>query len=216
MKKFIITEEEKKQILGLYEESQPQVYSQFTQDMAGIFNIPVESVTSLEGLSGNASAEKMREYQNIYQDQVKDINLSITKLARQGKIDDLLSMLKGYNKPMSDGQRDFLSTYIRIIETYKPTYEKYRTMPEDQWDKFLQAQSQITVNNSSLPENPPSEPAPTTQTTQAAGEKINTTNDRSYDYKLSGGKYYYSAKGQNNWIEAKGKGLEAIKSKVKF
>jgi hypothetical protein len=47
-------------------------------------------------------------------------------------------------------------------------------------------------------------------------EKINTTNDSSYDYKLSGGKYYYSTKGQNNWVEAKGKGLEAIKSKVKF
>jgi len=62
---------------------------------------------------------------------------------------------------------------------------------------------------------------PTTATTQsntsqAAGEKINTTNDRSYDYKLSGGKYYYSAKGQNKWVEAKGKGLQSIKSKVKF
>jgi hypothetical protein len=62
---------------------------------------------------------------------------------------------------------------------------------------------------------------PTTATTQSntskvAGEKINTTNDRSYDYKLSGGKYYYSAKGQNKWVEAKGKGLESIKSKVKF
>jgi len=33
---------------------------------------------------------------------------------------------------------------------------------------------------------------------------------------LSNGKYYYSTKGQNKWIEAKGKGLDAIKSKVKF
>jgi hypothetical protein len=47
-------------------------------------------------------------------------------------------------------------------------------------------------------------------------EKINTTHDDSYDYKLSGGKYYYSKKGQNKWIEAKGKSLESIKSKVKF
>ena len=47
-------------------------------------------------------------------------------------------------------------------------------------------------------------------------EKINTTHDRSYDYKLSGGKYYYSTKGQNNWVEAKGTGINAIKSKVKF
>jgi hypothetical protein len=47
-------------------------------------------------------------------------------------------------------------------------------------------------------------------------EKINTTNDRTYDYKLSGGKYYYSLKGQNKWIEANGKGLESIKSKINF
>ena len=51
---------------------------------------------------------------------------------------------------------------------------------------------------------------------QNQGEKINTTHDDSYDYKLSGGKYYYSKKGQNKWIESKGKSLEAIKSKVKF
>ena len=53
--------------------------------------------------------------------------------------------------------------------------------------------------------------------TQTNGqEKINTTNDKSYDYKLSNGKYYYSSKGQNKWTEATGKSLEAIKTKVKF
>ena len=46
--------------------------------------------------------------------------------------------------------------------------------------------------------------------------KYNTTNDRSYDYKLENGKYYYSTKGQNKWIEARGKGLESIKTKIKF
>lgn len=57
----------------------------------------------------------------------------------------------------------------------------------------------------------PSKPSQTT-----SSDKINNTHDRSYDYKLSNGKYYYSLKGKNNWIEAKGKGLEAIKTKVKF
>ena len=59
--------------------------------------------------------------------------------------------------------------------------------------------------------------------TQNAGDKINTTNDKSYDYKLSGGKYYFKGKDNTtyatkfpNWTEATGKGLEAIKSKVKF
>jgi hypothetical protein len=46
--------------------------------------------------------------------------------------------------------------------------------------------------------------------------KINTTNDKSYDYKLENGKYYYSVKGQNKWIEATGTGLNSIKTKVKF
>jgi hypothetical protein len=53
------------------------------------------------------------------------------------------------------------------------------------------------------------------------GEKINTTHDRSYDYKLSNGKYYFKGKGGlsnrfPDWVEAKGKGLDAIKTKVKF
>ena len=68
MKKFIITEEEKKQILGLYEQGQPQGYSQFTQDMASIFGIPVEGMSSLEMFNDNEPVEKLREYQNIYQD----------------------------------------------------------------------------------------------------------------------------------------------------
>ena len=46
--------------------------------------------------------------------------------------------------------------------------------------------------------------------------KINTNHDKKYDYKLENGKYYYSLKGKNSWVEAKGKGLESIKQKVKF
>ena len=53
-------------------------------------------------------------------------------------------------------------------------------------------------------------------TVQNAQEKINTTNDKYYDYKLSNGKYYYTKKGLNKWVEATGKSLEAIKTKVKF
>ena len=53
--------------------------------------------------------------------------------------------------------------------------------------------------------------------------KINTTFDKAYDYKLENGKYYFKgkentqyAKNYPNWVEATGKGLEAIKSKVTF
>lgn len=54
-------------------------------------------------------------------------------------------------------------------------------------------------------------------------EKINTTNDRDYDYKFSNNKYYFkgkqgrpSATKYPNWVEATGKGLESIKKNVKF
>lgn len=53
--------------------------------------------------------------------------------------------------------------------------------------------------------------------------KINTTFDKAYDYKLENGKYYFKgkentqyAKKYPNWVEATGKGLEAIKTKVTF
>jgi hypothetical protein len=57
------------------------------------------------------------------------------------------------------------------------------------------------------------------QLSQAA--KINTTNDKSFDYALDNGKYYFKGKGTQaskypNWVEAKGNGLNSIKSKVKF
>jgi hypothetical protein len=53
------------------------------------------------------------------------------------------------------------------------------------------------------------------------GEKINTTFDQYYDYMMKDGKYYFKGKGTTvqkypNWVEATGKGLDAIKSKVKF
>jgi hypothetical protein len=46
--------------------------------------------------------------------------------------------------------------------------------------------------------------------------KINTSHDKSYDYKLENGKYYYSLKGQNKWVESTGNGLLSIKTNVKF
>jgi hypothetical protein len=46
--------------------------------------------------------------------------------------------------------------------------------------------------------------------------KINTSHDKSYDYKLENGKYYYSLKGQNKWVESTGNSLLSIKTNVKF
>jgi|694.fasta_scaffold53232_4 hypothetical protein len=78
-------------------------------------------------------------------------------------------------------------------------------------------------------------PQPTTDTTQKAAEttqqtggfqlsqdaKINTTNDKAFDYALDNGKYYFKGKGSYtkkypNWKEAKGNALTSIQNKVKF
>ena len=56
----------------------------------------------------------------------------------------------------------------------------------------------------------------TSGTTSTQQAKINTTFDKTYDYKLENGKYFYSRKGANQWVEATGKGLTAIQAKVKF
>lgn len=45
-------------------------------------------------------------------------------------------------------------------------------------------------------------------------EQIVSNYDNTYDYKKEGNKYYYKSKKTNNWIEASGDGLDAIKSKV--
>ena len=55
-----------------------------------------------------------------------------------------------------------------------------------------------------------------TQTTTTE-PKINNTHDKSYEYKLENGKYYFKSKAKYpDWVEATGKGLESIKKKVKF
>ncbi len=47
--------------------------------------------------------------------------------------------------------------------------------------------------------------------------KINTTHDKSYEYKLENGKYYFKSKAKYpDWVESTGKGLESIKKNVKF
>jgi len=56
----------------------------------------------------------------------------------------------------------------------------------------------------------------TTQTTTTE-PKINTTHDKSYEYKLENGKYYFKSKAKYpDWVESTGKGLESIKKNVKF
>ena len=214
MKKFIITEEEKKQILGLYEQGQPQKgYSQFTQDVAAMMGVVQEDVDFLESANESLSKEERSKYWNKYRDQFKNVIFSAAKAMRDGSIDGILQQLSAYNKQITENQRQFLNTLIDFFTMSKTQLAAVKTLPQDKWDEYFQAGGATDIYNF-LKNTQSQTPDQTSQT--GGGEKINTTNDRSYDYKLSNGKYYYSVKGQNNWVEAKGKGLESIKSKVKF
>ena len=221
MNKFIISEEEKSRILNMYNlisegpedpakdlknqaqnlstlgkklSSEPNTQtplSQFTKDMAAIYGIPEEEATSLEAFNDNLDEPTRAYYYKFYASQMNNFRDSLLKIKQSGKFDEFLNQLKTYNGQMTENQKKFLTTTISLFESFKKNVLSK-----------LNQQNQAPQQGQSPQQN--------------QGEKINTTNDRSYDYKLSNGKYYYSKKNENNWVEAKGKGLEAIKSKVKF
>jgi len=221
MNKFIISEEEKSRILNMYNlisegpedpvqdlknqaqnlstlgkklSSEPNTQtplSQFTKDMAAIYGIPEDEATSLELFNDNLDEPTRAYYHKFYASQMNNFRDSLLKLKQSGKFDEFLNQLKTYNGQMTENQKKFLTTTISLFESFK---KNVLSKPNQQNQDPQQGQS---------PQ-------------QNQDEKINTTNDKSYDYKLSDGKYYYSKKNENNWVEAKGKGLEAIKSKVKF
>ena len=194
----------------LSEDANPQ-FSQFTKDFAKMIGVTEQEVSYVEAYNENLDQNTRKKIFDLNKDQMKNIYIVLAKAARSNMLDEMVKQLKSYSKPMTQGQKEYLDTFVNIIEYSKPRFEKFKSMPQDQWDKYLQAYD--TINQPKPTEQP--DKVTTTDTTQP-GDKINTTNDRTYDYKLSGGKYYYSKKNENNWIEAKGKGLEAIKSKIKF
>ena len=167
MKRFIITEDEKKHIMGLYE----KVGDKLTPEMS---NSPKVQATK-------KSAQFLNSYYKINLGAAttgswtdKDYNDTLKKFMEEKGI-TVWVCKKGDGYCSEDGSDEGEVTTKEL-------------------DKLKQAM--------------------TPQTNQE--EKINTTNDKTYDYKLSNGKYYYSLKGQNKWIEAKGNGLNSIKRKVKF
>ena len=167
MKKFIITEDEKKHIMGLYE----KVGDKLTPEM---LNSPKSQATK-------KAAEFLNSYYKVKLNAAttgswtdKDYNDTLKKFMEEKGI-QVWVCKKGDGYCKEDGSDEGEVTTKEL-------------------DKLKQAM--------------------TPQTNQQ--EKINTTNDTKYDYKLSNGKYYYSLKGQNKWIEATGNGLNAIKTKVKF
>ena len=167
MKRFIITEDEKKHIMGLYE----KVGDKLTPEMS---NSPKVQAT-----------KKSAQFLNSYY----KINLGA---ATTGNWSD----------------KDYNDTFKRFLE--EKGIQVWVCKKGDGYCREDGAdEGEVTTK-----ELDKLEQAMTPQTNQE--EKINTTNDKTYDYKLSNGKYYYSLKGQNKWVEAKGNGLNSIKTKVKF
>ena len=165
MKRFIITEEEKKHIMGLYEKVgeklTPEMLqsrkAQFTKKVASFLN----SYYKIKLGAATTGSWTDQDYNNTLKKFMEEKGIKVW-ICKKGD---------GWCDPANEGE-------VSTKET----------------EKFYQAI------------NP--------QYNQQ--EKINTSNDRKYDYKLSNGKYYYSLKGQNKWVEAKGNGLNSIKTKVKF
>ena len=140
-------------------------------------------------------------YQNIIMGSLKQSTIESARTP--GRLDGVLSQLnKIYTGHfnLTELQKIWLGDFIKTLTQFKPSIEKsIQGLSEDEYEKLWRP---LTYADGQTP-------VPT-------DEKINTTNDKGYDYKLSGGKYYYSPKGKNNWIESTGKGLVSIKQNVKF
>lgn len=203
MGRFIITEEEKSRIRGLYEYVDES--DTFLDQFSRIYGVPLEEISNINVSSGQTQIDIAK---NTLMGPLKEVTLQHVR--DNGSFDKVLNQLKSYQNGqigvkgvMNEEQKLWLNDFIKVLQTVKPVLEKrMQSLSQEEFEKLWRP---LTYSK----ETPSNEP-PSTE------EKINTTNDRTYDYKLSGGKYYYSLKGQNKWIEANGKGLESIKSKINF
>lgn len=172
----------------------------------------------------------MNKTQTLSQEVVNNIKQNPTYIT------NISNFLNSYRGSMTQTQKNFVEATKSAIQTLSLAQSK--NISNNITNSLNQTQNRGTENIFSLPmwntQNrstvTPSQSATTAQTqsvttteTTQPGDKINTTNDKDYDYKLSGGKYYFKGKPNTtsatkypNWTEATGKGLEAIKSKVKF
>jgi len=215
MNKFIISEEERSRILNMYNL---------------ISEGPEDPVQDLKNQAQNLStlANKLSSEPNT-QTPLSQFTKDMAKI--YGVPEEEFSSLEAFNDNLDEPTRAYYHKfYASQMNNFKDSVGKISQ--SGKFDEFLNQlktyNGQMTDNQkklltgiiSSLEAYKNVLPKPNQQQGQSPqqnqGEKINTTHDDSYDYKLSGGKYYYSKKGQNKWIESKGKSLEAIKSKVKF
>ena len=214
MKKFIITEEEKGRILNMY-----NLISEEPVDPAQDIKKEVQNITTLaKQLSSKPNTQT--PLSQFTKDMAKIYGIPEEECSSLEALNDNLdSPTRTYYYDLFRGQMDNLTNSVEKIrqsgkfDEFFNQLKSYNGQMTKSQKLFLANSIEVfkSYKNVSLKSN---QQGQTLQQNQ--GEKINTTNDKSYDYKLSGGKYYYSRKGQNQWIESKGKGLEAIKTKIKF
>jgi hypothetical protein len=201
--KIIITEEEKNRIRGLYEYVDES--DTFLDQFARLYGVPMEDAESINFSSGQTQMDIVK---NTLMGSLKKPTFEYSR--EKGRLDRLLQELLSFYKgetglkgSVSEEQKIWLNNFIETLKSIKPQIEKYvQNLSQEDFEKLWRP---LTYTK-----EPPSNELPSSE------EKINTTNDSTYDYKLSGDKYYYSLKGQNKWVEANGKGLESIKTKVTF
>jgi 5-hydroxyisourate hydrolase-like protein (transthyretin family) len=201
-----------KQSMSLQQEDKS---STFLSDFAKMYGVPVEDISNINVSSGQTQIDILK---NTLMGPLKEVTLQHVR--DNGSFDKVLNQLKSYYNGqigakgvMNEEQKLWLNDFIKLLETTGPQLVRF-------WKGLPQEKVSVKVGDTNY--------VPSTEVLQTVKsdlygslqglpqEKINTTNDRTYDYKLSGGKYYYSLKGQNKWIEANGKGLESIKSKINF
>ena len=268
MGKFIISEDEKRRILNLYENNQAIQPSQFVKDMAtglalnqqSLMFLDFESINKKNGTGTDGFNKTIADLRTIYSDFPSDpkkatnymlnktqtLSQEVVNKIKQNPtyITNISNFLNSYRGSMTQTQKNFVDATKSAIQSLSLAQSK--NISNNITNSLNQTQNRGTENIFSLPmwntQNrstvTPSQSATTAQTQSATtaqtqsvtttettqpGDKINTTNDKAYDYKLSGGKYYFkgkpntpSATKYTNWTEATGKGLEAIKSKVSF
>ena len=201
-----------KQSMSLQQEDKSAT---FLSDFAKMYGVPVEDISNINVSSGQTMMDIGK---NTLMGPLEEVTLQ--HASENGGIDRVLNQLKSYYNGqigakgvMNEEQKLWLNDFIKLLETTGPQLVRF-------WKGLPQEKVSVKVGDTNY--------VPSTEVLQTVKsdlygslqglpqEKINTTNDRTYDYKLSGGKYYYSLKGQNKWIEANGKGLESIKSKINF
>jgi len=271
MKKFIITEQERKHILSLYEQTQPQQFSKFVETVALILGVPTERLSVFDSIANALNDPNKSNDQNLRNqlfskigEEVNGLKLPIAILARDKMLDTALNQLKNYQGQVSGPQKKLLDSVIQTLQNVKGPMENYITsLTDDQWNQLFQelqygTQNPMDTSNriiSSLQKaigqdsnftnqiqnllgggstvssgqttntgTTVSSNGTTTGSTQSqTGEKINTTSDRSFDYKLSNGEYFFKGKANTsfgskypNWTKATGTALDSIKTKIRF